>query len=154
MLGPHLADRGYHVIAMDHIGHGHSSHLPPGCQYSYPQYVYHAKLAMNIFGWPSAHIVGHSMGAMVAFLLCGSFPEMCDKLCMIDGVPYSRPTTKAPDILRKSILDYEKMKDRTALASKSYESLRAAVDARLRAVKNFPGQQYLSEEAAIVLIRR
>ena len=32
-LGPYLASKGYHVVAIDWIGHGHSSHLPKGSPY-------------------------------------------------------------------------------------------------------------------------
>lgn len=33
ILGPYLASQGFHVIAIDWIGHGHSSHLPNGAPY-------------------------------------------------------------------------------------------------------------------------
>lgn len=37
ILGPYLANHGYHVVAMDFVGHGFSSHLPNGVSYGFPK---------------------------------------------------------------------------------------------------------------------
>lgn len=37
VLGPYLADRGYTVVAIDHIGHGHSSHSPNSALNQFPK---------------------------------------------------------------------------------------------------------------------
>ena len=40
ILGPYLASKGFHVIAIDWIGHGQSSHLPRGSPYMFQKYVF------------------------------------------------------------------------------------------------------------------
>ena len=39
ILGPYLANKGFHVVAIDWIGHGQSSHLPQGSPYMFQKYV-------------------------------------------------------------------------------------------------------------------
>ena len=90
-LGPRLAEEGYDVVAVDHLGHGRSSHLPIGASYSYASGVSSMKrvldsLALEDESWgkPFAHI-GHSMSAGQSVLFAASFPERVNKLVLVEG---------------------------------------------------------------------
>ena len=43
LIGPHLATLGYHVVAIDQIGHGKSSHVSVDASYSIEAFVANVK---------------------------------------------------------------------------------------------------------------
>ena len=83
LLGPHLADAGYYVIAPDLRGRGLSGKPPQG----YGASIHAADLlalldALNI---RQADIVGHSLGAVIAMYLAAVHPARVRRLVMIDA---------------------------------------------------------------------
>ena len=152
-LGPLLADNDFDVVAYDHVGHGHSSHIPIGATMTFPKYTVHAKNIIDILEWKKPSIMGHSMGAAVSTLLAGSFPELVEKLVLIEMIgPNSSDADKAPKLLRKGVegeLQFFKKK----LNPKVYD-FNGAVDARIATVSSYPGKQTLSREASLALVRR
>jgi pimeloyl-ACP methyl ester carboxylesterase len=83
LLGPHLANAGYFVIAPDLRGRGLSGKPPQG----YGVAIHAADLlalldALNI---PQADIVGHSLGAVIAMYLGAVYPARVRKLTLIDA---------------------------------------------------------------------
>ena len=69
-LGPYLADRGYHVVAMDILGHGHSDHLGIGAQYTVQKATSVAREVVDIMGWKKSHFIGHCMVISKDFGFC------------------------------------------------------------------------------------
>lgn len=157
-MGPKFAELGYHCVALDHLGHGWSGHLPAlASNYSGPKYVSSVLQFLEAFDWGSTSIVAHSMGTGVAMLLAGSFPEKVDKLVMMDGFgPVTYAPEKAAKAMHKSIeaegVAYNKMM--AAKGPKLYDSFDAAVKARVASVSTYPGKQHLSTEAAEALVSR
>jgi pimeloyl-ACP methyl ester carboxylesterase len=83
LLGPHLANAGYFVIAPDLRGRGLSGKPPQG----YGVAIHAADLlalldALNI---RQADIVGHSLGAVIAMYLGAVHPARVHKLTLIDA---------------------------------------------------------------------
>lgn len=64
-LGPYLADRGFHVVAIDVIGHGHTDHLGVGAHYTIQKSASVAREVVERLGWSKSFFIGHSM---VSFL--------------------------------------------------------------------------------------
>jgi hypothetical protein len=92
---------------------------------------------------------------VISTLLSASFPEIVQKLVLIDGItPMSKAPDTAPAVLRNAILDFEKLGSRTLETSRRHESLEAAIQARLETVQRFPGNQTLSRYAAETLVKR
>jgi pimeloyl-ACP methyl ester carboxylesterase len=60
-LGPYLADRGFHVVAVDCIGHGKSGHLGTGAFYTMPKHVSVVREVVENMGWSKNYMLGHSM---------------------------------------------------------------------------------------------
>jgi pimeloyl-ACP methyl ester carboxylesterase len=158
-LGPFLADKGFHVVAWDNVGHGHSAHLGSDSKnpYTVVHYVGHLRDCVDALGWggsPSS-FVGHSLGAMLSFIFAATFPERVASLALIDGfTPMTSPASAAAKNLRRAldaIAVYDE-KRASGKERKAYPSLDAAVAARLDAVKNFPGNQTLSMEAATAIV--
>ena len=153
-LAPHIASNlDYDVVAIDHVGHGHSSHKPHA---PFLDYVAHAREIILQLGFDKtgAHIIGHSMGTGVGLLLAGAYPEMTRSVVCIDG--FGMVVKEEKDfatILRKS-LDARLNPNPRGVKPKEYESIDAAVQARLKAVKSFPGNQSLSAFAAKTIVTR
>jgi pimeloyl-ACP methyl ester carboxylesterase len=154
-LGPYLAERDYHVAAVDLLGHGHSSHVPKGYMGHFQKYVYHSKGISELLGWEKMHIIGHSMSSGVAVMFSGTFPELFEKVVLIDILgPLAFPSDRATKHLRTAILAEDKYYSKGDKPGKVYESLDAAIAARVATVSTYPGTQTLSREAAHQLLLR
>jgi pimeloyl-ACP methyl ester carboxylesterase len=81
-LAPDLAARGFRFIAYDLRGRGDSSK-----PYTGYNTVLHAQDLLNLldfFRLPSANLVGHSLGAVIALQFAASYPERARKLVLVD----------------------------------------------------------------------
>ncbi|MCM8531335.1 MAG: alpha/beta hydrolase [Lentisphaeraceae bacterium] len=133
------------VYALDLPGHGHSSHLADGNWYHFIDYVEKTREIIKGLSIDSYILVGHSMGAAVAMILSASFPEVVEKLIMIDGVgPLVTFPEETPDTLRQAILSREQ---RSTKKKRYFKSIEQA--ALLR--KSIGG---LSLEAATLLVKQ
>lgn len=83
--------RQYQVITYDQRGHGRSS-KPPG-PYSMQTFAEDAARLLRALGIPSAHVVGISMGGMIAFELAIRFPKLLKSLVIVNSVPAMRVET-------------------------------------------------------------
>jgi pimeloyl-ACP methyl ester carboxylesterase len=156
-LGPYLGDKGFHCIAYDNIGHGHSSHDPSDIiAYTFAGFIFRCREFVDSLGWKRFNIVGHSMGANISMIYAGCHPEQIEKLVLIDGFgPFTKPAETAAVAMRTAIEAELKMIDRLAnVPNKVYENLDAAIDARLKNIKTYPGNQSLSREAASLIVGR
>ena len=79
---PFLSDR-YTVIAPDLLGHGDSA--KPRGDYSLGAYASGIRDLMRAIGHDSATVVGHSLGGGVAMQLSYQFPEMAQRLVLVDS---------------------------------------------------------------------
>lgn len=153
VLGPLLAQHDFDVVAYDHVGHGHSSHIPRGMAMAFPKYVAHAKNVTNLLGWKKPTVIGHSMGAAVSTLLAGCFPDMINKLVLIEMLgPNNGAPEKAAGVLKGAIEAELKYLNKTA-NPKLYD-FQGAVHARIATVAKYPGKQTLSADASRSLIER
>jgi pimeloyl-ACP methyl ester carboxylesterase len=97
------------------------------------------------------------MGGGISTLFAGAYPELVDKLVLIDGFgPVSKDPSTAVATLRKALDEESKFhsKDINIGGGRLYENVSEAVKARMATVRRFPGEQYISEEAALQLIMR
>ena len=97
------------VLALDFRGHGESSHLPEGLGYEVGQYLadVHAVLAHERF--PRVHVVGHSLGGVVALAYAAAQPARVASVTCIDNAgAYGGPAERALERLRAYIDDQER----------------------------------------------
>ena len=80
-FGP-LASRlpGYHVVAPDLLGHGHSPWEPPW------DIETHLRAIVDTVGARESILVGHSFGGRLAFELAARAPKLVPKLVLLDPV--------------------------------------------------------------------
>ncbi len=78
-----LAARGYHVIRFDNRDVGKSTHLPKGTSYKLGDMADDTAGLLDALGIARAHVVGVSMGGMIAQLLAVQHPERVISLTSI-----------------------------------------------------------------------
>eukprot|EP01130_Rhizamoeba_saxonica_P008691 TRINITY_DN3508_c0_g1_i2.p1 TRINITY_DN3508_c0_g1~~TRINITY_DN3508_c0_g1_i2.p1 ORF type:complete len:412 (+),score=78.10 TRINITY_DN3508_c0_g1_i2:695-1930(+) len=133
------------ILAVDFAGHGKSSHRHALTEYHVTTYCEDVLELVDLIGWEKFHILGHSMGGSVGFLVSGSFPERVESLTMIDIIgPSPRKDVVAPETLRRSIL-YKFKPSRT---DRVYQSLSDAVD-RFKSVN-----PYINDRSVRKLLKR
>ncbi|XP_058876861.1 serine hydrolase-like protein [Acipenser ruthenus] len=134
-------------LAMDFPGHGLSSHRSPGAHYSFPAYVNDVLRVAKALEWKTFSILGHSMGGNVACLFSALFPEMVDKLVILDAYGFL-PTEadEIPRLVRKGMeemLGYES----EARPGKVYPPEEACQ-------RLLSANSSLCEESALILLQR
>uniref|UniRef100_A0A3Q2P435 Serine hydrolase like n=1 Tax=Fundulus heteroclitus TaxID=8078 RepID=A0A3Q2P435_FUNHE len=136
-----LLPKDFRYVAVDLVGHGRSSHRPPGVLYAFPSYVMDVCRVVDALQWNKFSIIGHSMGENVfdpASIWCfpqfsALYPEMVDAMVLLDSYGFL-PT----DSFEKK---KEDMKTRVYTYEKAVERL-------------LVGNQSLTEESAKILLER
>ncbi len=80
-----LLDAGYRVIAPDQIGFCKSS-KPVGYQYSFGQLAANTHALLESLGVQRAHVVGHSMGGMLAARYALLYPQQTQSLSLVNPI--------------------------------------------------------------------
>ena len=143
-MGPLL--EGVRFIALDLMGHGFSDHRPASMPYYIWDNVADVIAIADELGLDKLNLVGHSMGASIASLLAGAFPERVERLCLIEGgAPLVYEADKLPELMAEALNKRSKMRNRRL---KPYASLDEAVKARVNG--RFP----VSEQASRWLVSR
>ena len=118
----------WHVVAMDHRGHGDSEWVSDG-NYMAGDMVYDLAQLVHQLGVGPVTIVSHSMGGNVSLRYAGIFPEMVTKLVAIEGLgpsPKRQAENRArpyPERQREWIESKRKAAGRTP---RKYDSIEAA----------------------------
>lgn len=101
-LAPHL--EGTDLVALDFPGHGKSGHRPPGSAAHFVDWVAEVFAAARALRWDRFILMGHSMGAGVASLAAGTFPDLFQGLILIEGLgPFTTPEEEAPTLLARAL---------------------------------------------------
>ena len=145
-LVPLLVDEHTRLIAFDLAGHGHSDHRPLGSGYHFSDYLRDVYLALAQLGIERFDFVCHSMGAAIATLYAGSFPEQVNSLVAMEcyGVPYVSDDHPLPDRFAERLPKLDVMRSRSETV---YPDIRPLIRARRQAGEMLP-------ESAEMLLRR
>lgn len=97
---PHLG-KGVHVVALDLSGHGLSDHRGAGAVHHFADWLVDVCHAVEALGWDKLTLLGHSMGAAVASLYAGAFPDKIEKFVALEGIaPLVSRAESAPDKMK------------------------------------------------------
>lgn len=80
---PDFARLGFDAVSFDLAGHGFSAPLGAPSEYGLDAYASDALAVIDCLGWETAHIVGHSMGGMVAQIMAISRPNRIRSLVLM-----------------------------------------------------------------------
>lgn len=123
----------YRFVAIDLMGHGHSTHPPKGIYFHYIDYVADVVAIMDKMKWDKCALLGHSLGAGIATIVAGAIPDRIRALGLIDGIgPITLEEPQFPDLLQKSLHDYAKLPQKKL---PTYSTINEAVQARLQVSK-------------------
>ena len=96
----------YHVAALDLRGHGDSDWSPPGQAYQHADFLRDVAELLRHLKKDSATFIGHSLGASIALLFAGCFPEKVKRLVLIEALgPYARSDEDVPKLLARWLED-------------------------------------------------
>ncbi len=73
-----LSSRGYRVVVPDQVGWGRSD--KPNLHYSFHLLAYNTKNLLDSLGVKKTHVIGHSMGGMLATRFVLMYPNVVEKL--------------------------------------------------------------------------
>jgi len=83
-LAAHLD--GLDLVAPDIPGHGRSTHLAPGADYSFAAAVHTVLDIADALGWERFALLGHSMGAGIGSLVAAGSPQRVERLVAIEAL--------------------------------------------------------------------
>jgi pimeloyl-ACP methyl ester carboxylesterase len=100
-LAPLLPGR--RIVALDLAGHGLSGRRV-GAPYHFIDYIADVAAVADLLGWQTFDLMGHSLGAGVAALLAGAWPERVRRLVLLEGLgPMTDDEARAPERLREAL---------------------------------------------------
>lgn len=138
--------KGIRLIAIDLIGHGRSDHRPEAMPYYIWDNVTDLHAVLDALSFKKVSLIGHSMGASIAMLFAGSFPEKVDCLMLIEGLaPLFYEEEHLPQLFADAVIKRSKMVSKTLRPYSNYED---AIQARMN------GRWPVSREAAEALLER
>ncbi len=94
-----LLPQTFHYVAMDLGGHGLSSHHPLGFQYYKQDYVNEVRRVAAALRWKRFSVLGHSFGGIIGGMFSYIFPEMVDKLILLDAIPFFLDSKELSNLL-------------------------------------------------------
>ncbi|MGM0620570.1 MAG: alpha/beta fold hydrolase [Bacteroidota bacterium] len=113
-----LTERGYRVIIPDQIGFGKSS-KPSTFHYTFQQLAENTRQLLDSLDISRTAVLGHSMGGMLATRFALMFPEITDKLILVNPIGLEDWKLKVP---YKSVdWWYQNELDKTYEGIKSYQ---------------------------------
>ncbi|MEO1968867.1 MAG: alpha/beta hydrolase [Sphingomonadaceae bacterium] len=134
----------WHVVAMDHRGHGDSEWVSDG-NYQSGDMVYDLAQLIHQLGVGPVTIVSHSMGGNVALRYAGTFPEMVKKIVAIEGLgpsPKRQAEMRARPYPERLAEWIGKKRSASGRIPRRYDSIEAAF------ARMIEENSYLTEEQA------
>ena len=96
-------------LALDFRGHGQSGHLPEGTGYEVGQYLADVHALLADAGLERVHLVGHSLGGVVALAFAAAAPARVASVTVMDNAgPYGGGPERSLERLRSHVADLDK----------------------------------------------
>ncbi|KAJ6656383.1 hypothetical protein lerEdw1_003886 [Lerista edwardsae] len=95
-----LLPKDCYYMALDFAGHGLSSHRPAGFPYHFFDYVTDVHRIVAELKWNRFSLMGHSLGGTVAGMFSCVFPELVDKLILVESYGFYPAPTDSNNLLQ------------------------------------------------------
>ena len=122
-VGHRLSQLGYHCLAIDHRGHGHSDHIPSYDEYHFADYIADLQTFIIEHNIENFVLIGHSMGGTIASIYSALAKHSPLHCILIDGLgPKHETPTEATHRLkthlsqRRRVSSHRNMSVETACA--------------------------------------
>lgn len=101
------------LLAIDLPGHGLSQHRSSDAHYHFLDWVDDVLQLVKQLGGQPVHLIGHSMGGMIAGVFAATFPEYVKSLVLLDSIGLvTGPETNSTHQLRQALLSRQKSRDK------------------------------------------
>ena len=119
---------GCEVLALDLAGNGLSGWRSGHGSYNIWDDFIDILAVADEMGWEQFHLLGHSRGAIVSFLLTSAMPDRIASLAVIDGMlPFATGMEETVSQMRQYLLDQKVNRERS---SRTYSTLEEVLEKR------------------------
>ncbi|XP_045690794.1 serine hydrolase-like protein 2 isoform X2 [Phyllostomus hastatus] len=145
-----LLPKDFYYVAMDFGGHGLSSHYRPGVQYHVEGFMSEIRRAMAALKWNRCSIMGHSFGGIIGGMFSCTFPEMVDKLVLLESSLAALDTNEL-----ENLLDYRRKRIEITLQQEEASGKPPRVYSQEEILqKLLQANTHVSEESAKIILQR
>lgn len=117
------------LLALDLAGHGRSEWRPAAGSYTLVDHLPDLLEVLDALAWPSAILLGHSMGAAIACLFAAAAPERVERLICIDALgPLSLDEAEVAARLRRALTARREPRPRRRLFARIEDACRQRAD--------------------------
>uniref|UniRef100_A0A9L0RQM2 Serine hydrolase like 2 n=1 Tax=Equus caballus TaxID=9796 RepID=A0A9L0RQM2_HORSE len=144
-----LLPKDFHYVAVDFGGHGLSSHYGPGLPYYQQNFVSEVRRVAAALKWDRFSLMGHSFGGLVGGMFSCVFPEMVDKLILLEAAPFAVDSNEMENLLtyKRRAIEHTLLVE----ASKKPSSVVSWEEMLQRFLQN---NSHVSEESGELLLQR
>ncbi|XP_067167057.1 serine hydrolase-like protein 2 isoform X3 [Apteryx mantelli] len=136
-------------VAMDFSGHGLSSHRPAGLPYHFLDYVSEVCRVAAALQWRRFTLMGHSMGGSVAGMFCLLYPEMVDKLILLENLGFLLAPEETEEWLKSKRMVIDRL---LSLEAKQRPPKARSPEAALQRL--LEANRHLTAEGGAILLQR
>ncbi|XP_032738879.1 serine hydrolase-like protein 2 [Lontra canadensis] len=144
-----LLPKDFCYVAMDFGGHGLSSHYSPGLLYYQESFVSEIRRVVAALKWKRFSILGHSFGGAVGGTFSSIFPEMVNKLILLDTWPFALDPKGI-----ECVLAYRRGAIEHVLQVEASQKPRQVVSPEEMLQRFMKNHSHVSEENARLLLQR
>lgn len=145
----------YHIVSMDMPGVGHSSHKPPGADYTTFSSILEMRRVAQQLGWKKLTLLSHSLGSHFSYLYACIYSDQVESVISID---LAHPITRQVHNWNVSIADSieEHFKCEYHHEDDPTTNIRVPVYSEIDAIKRLmeSHSSSLTRESAEVLLKR
>ncbi|NXV73515.1 SEHL2 protein, partial [Atlantisia rogersi] len=138
-----------YYVAMDFSGHGLSSHRPAGSLYYFLDYVSDVRRVVVALQWRQFTLMGHSMGGAVAGMFCFLYPEMVDRLILLETLGFLLNPEDT-----ELWLEFERMTMDTVLSLEAKQQTPKAWSPKAALQRLLEANSHLTAEGGAILLQR
>lgn len=143
------------LLCIDYPGHGFSSPIPDGFSYQFLDGLQHVRRVAKHFELSKFSLMGHSMGGGISALFSATYPEMVERLILVDSVkPVTRPRDRIIERTKLSIEELLTFEDKMSSGKAPLYTYNQAKERLIQGSFQLHGKEVITDESADILLKR